>query len=140
MKILVCDHIGAEGIEILRDAGFQVDEEPGISKEKLLERISEYEAAIVRGRTKMDAPTIKAGSRLAIIGRAGVGLDNIDLNVAKAAGIRVLNTPAAPTISVAELTIGLMLSLLRKISYADREMKSGRWIKNELVGEELQGK
>ncbi len=139
MKVLVCDHIGEEGIEMLKAAGFQVDDEPGISKEKLLERIGEYDVVIVRGRTKMNAPMIKAGTKLGIIGRAGVGLDNIDLNAAKAAGVSVLNTPAAPTVSVAELTIGLMLSLLRKISYADREMKTGHWIKNELVGKELQG-
>ncbi len=140
MKILVCDHIGPEGVQMLKEFGFQVDAEPGISKDKLLERIGEYEVAIVRGRTKMDGPTIKAGKKLRIIGRAGVGLDNIDLNSAKVAGIKVLNTPASPTVSVAELTVGLMLSLLRKISYADSEMKSGRWIKNELVGQELQGK
>src|SRR5713101_7970365 len=130
MKILVCDHVDTEGLDILKSTGFQVDNEGGIAREKLLQKIPEYEIVIVRGRTKIDSEIV----------RAGVGLDNIDLKAAREAGIKVLNTPAAPTVSVAELTVGLMLSLLRKISFADREMKQGRWIKNELVGRELQGK
>ena len=83
---------------------------------------------------------IKAATKLRIIGRAGVGLDNIDVEAAKAAGIQIWNTPGAPSTSVAELTVGLILSLLRKIPLADREIKAGRWIKSELMGEELQGK
>jgi D-3-phosphoglycerate dehydrogenase len=83
---------------------------------------------------------IKAGRNLKIIARAGVGLDNVDVDVAKSEGIQVWNTPGAPSTSVAELTIGLILSLLRKIPWADREMKEGRWVKNQLMGEELQGK
>jgi D-3-phosphoglycerate dehydrogenase len=83
---------------------------------------------------------IMAAGKLRIIGRAGVGLDNIDVEAATARGIQVWNTPSAPSTSVAELTIGLILSLLRKIPLADREMKAGRWIKNHLMGEELQGK
>ncbi len=140
MRILVCDHINPEGIDILKSNGFQVDDDAAISREKLIQKIPEYEIVIVRGRTKIDAEIVRLARKLRIIGRAGVGLDNIDLNAAKEAGIKVLNTPAAPTVSVAELTVGLMLSLLRKISLADREMKQGRWIKNELVGSELQGK
>ncbi len=102
--------------------------------------ISDYEILVVRGRTKVDASLIKNAPRLRIIGRAGVGLDNIDLQAAKDAGVSVLNTPGAPSTSVAELTIGLMLSLLRKIPLADSSMREGRWIKNQLQGEELQGK
>jgi D-3-phosphoglycerate dehydrogenase len=83
---------------------------------------------------------IKAARKLRIIGRAGVGLDNIDVEAATARGIQVWNTPGAPSTSVAELTIGLILSLLRKIPFADQEVKAGRWIKNQLMGEELQGK
>src|SRR5207244_11421534 len=79
-------------------------------------------------------------SRLKIVGRAGVGLDNIDLQSAKEKGVTVFNTPSAPTTSVAELTVGLMLCLLRKIPFADRSMKEGRWIKSQLIGEELQSK
>ena len=140
MRVLVCDPIHADGLAILRGAGFQVDDQAGIDKARLVEIIPNYEIAIVRGRTKLDANTIKAARNLKIIGRAGVGLDNVDVEVAKAAGIQVWNTPGAPSTSVAELTVGLILSLLRKIPFADREMKAGRWIKNQLMGEELQGK
>ncbi|HZD13359.1 MAG TPA: hydroxyacid dehydrogenase [Candidatus Binatus sp.] len=140
MRALVCDHIGPEGLEILRRAGLQVDEDPRITMDNLVTRVRDYEILIVRGRTKVDSNIMNAGRNLKIIGRSGVGLDNIDLNAARARDIKVLNTPGAPTTSVAELTIGLILSLLRKINYADHEMKQGHWIKNELVGRELQGK
>src|SRR2546422_1208677 len=139
MKILVCDHVDTNGLDILKSNGFQVNEGPGIQIEKLVKKIQKYEIVIVGGGTKTNAEIVRAARKLKIIGRAGVGLDNIDLKAAKESGIKVLNTPAAPTVSVAELTVGLMLSLLRKISFADREMKQGRWIKNELVGRELQG-
>jgi D-3-phosphoglycerate dehydrogenase len=140
MRVLVCDSIHPDGLAILRDAGFQIDDQAGIDKAKLAELIPNYEVTIVRGRTKLDANMIKAARKLRIIGRAGVGLDNIDVEAALAAGIQVWNTPGAPSTSVAELTVGLILSLLRKIPLADKEMKAGRWIKNELMGEELQGK
>ena len=140
MRVLVCDPIHPDGLAILRTAGFQVDDKAGIDKAKLVESIPNYEVAIIRGRSKFDASVIKAARKLRIIGRAGVGLDNIDVEAAKAGGIQVWNTPGAPSTSVAELTIGLILSLLRKIPLADHEMKAGRWIKNQLMGEELQGK
>ena len=140
MRVLVCDPIHNDGLEILRAASFQFDDQAGIDRTKLLELISNYEVVIVRGRTKVDAGVIRAGGKLRIIGRAGVGLDNIDLETAKAANIQVWNTPSAPSTSVAELTVGLILSLLRSIPFADNEMKAGHWIKNQLMGEELQGK
>src|SRR5438445_293396 len=140
MRILVCDPIHPDGLGTLRSAGFQVDDQAGIDKAKLVELIPKYEVVIVRGRTKLDADIIKIARNLRIIGRAGVGLDNVDVDAAKAAGIQVWNTPSAPSTSVAELTIGLILSLLRKIPFADHELKAGRWIKNQLMGEELQGK
>ena len=140
MRVLVCDSIHPNGLAILREAGFEVDDQAGIEKARLVELIPNYEVAIVRGRTKFDASMIMAARKLRVIGRAGVGLDNIDLEAARAGGIQVWNTPSAPSTSVAELTIGLILSLLRKIPLADREMKAGRWIKNQLMGEELQGK
>ena len=140
MRVLVCDSVHPDGLAILRAAGFEVDDQAGIDKAKLVELIPNYEVAVVRGRTRFDASMIMAARKLRIIGRAGVGLDNIDLEAARAGGIQVWNTPGAPSTSVAELTIGLILSLLRKIPLADHEMKAGRWIKNQLMGEELQGK
>jgi len=140
MKLLVCDPIHPDGVQSLRAAGFDVDEKPTIDRAGLLDVLRNYDAVVVRGRTKIDATTIESAPGLKIVGRAGVGLDNVDVKSAKQRGVAVLNTPAAPSTSVAELTVGLILSLLRKIPYADREMKEGRWVKNQLMGEELQGK
>src|SRR5437016_7612438 len=139
LRVLISDPIDDEGVKILSDAGFTVDNQPGIDKTKLASIINDYDVLIVRGRTKVDAGLIR-DSKLKIVGRAGVGLDNIDLQAAKEKGVTVLNTPGAPTTSVAELTVGLMLCLLRKIPFADHSMKEGRWIKNQLMGEELQSK
>jgi len=139
LKVLISDPIDDEGIKVLSEAGFTVDNQPGLDKSKLSSIINEYDVLIVRGRTKVDASLIRT-SKLKIVGRAGVGLDNINLQAAKERGVIVLNTPSAPTTSVAELTVGLMLCLLRKIPFADRSMKDGRWIKNQLMGEELQSK
>ncbi len=139
LKVLISDPIDDEGVKILSDAGFTVDNQPGLDKSKLASMVSQFDVLIVRGRTKVDGGLIRS-SKLKIVGRAGVGLDNIDLQAAKEKGVIVLNTPSAPTTSVAELTIGLMLCLLRKIPFADRSMKQGQWIKNQLLGEELQSK
>ena len=95
---------------------------------------------VVRGRTKITAEVIAAASSLKAIARSGVGLDNIDLEAAKKRGITVLSTPAAPVTSVAELTIGLMLSLLRQIPIADQAMKQAQWTKSQLMGRELHGR
>ena len=138
--MLIADPIDEDGIKILVEAGFTVDNQPWIDKTKLANVIQDYQILIVRGRTKVDAGLIDRASRLKIVGRAGVGLDNIDLQAARTKGITVLNTPGAPTTSVAELTVALMLSLLRKIPFADKSMKEGRWIKSQLMGEELQSK
>jgi len=140
LKILVCDPIDQDGIQALRSAGFQVEDQPTIDKTKLLGVARNYDVLVVRGRTRIDASIIEAAPNLKMIGRAGVGLDNIDVQRAKKAGILVLNTPGAPSTSVAELTVAFMLSLLRKIPLADRELKAGHWVKSQLTGEELQGK
>jgi len=139
LKVLISDPIDEEGVKILSDAGFIVDNQPGLDKSKLASIINQYDVLIVRGRTKVDSSILR-DSTLKIVGRAGVGLDNIDLQAAKEKGVIVLNTPRAPTTSVAELTVGLMLCLLRKIPFADHSMKEGGWIKNQLMGEELQSK
>src|SRR3989440_10073958 len=139
LRVLISDPIDDEIFKILSDSGFTVDNQPGIDKTKLASVINDYDVLIVRCRTIVDAGLIR-DSKLKIVGRAGVGLDNIDLQAAKEKGVTVLNTPGAPTTSVAELTVGLMLCLLRKIPFADHSMKEGRWIKNQLMGEELQSK
>jgi D-3-phosphoglycerate dehydrogenase len=139
-KVLVCDLIHGEGIEKLKEAGFEVDVNPTISHDQLRRGVSEYDALIVRSRTKVTKEIIEAGKRLKNIGRAGVGLDNIDTEAAKKRGITVLNTPEAPAEAVAELTMGLILSLARNIPLADYTMKEGKWIKKRLRGWQLRGK
>ena len=139
-KVLICDAIDNEGIDILKQSGIKVDIDSTISHAKLEKVVSNYDALVVRSRTKVTREIIEAGTRLKAIGRAGVGLDNIDVNTAKKRGIHVLNTPEAPAYAVAELTIGLILSLARNIPLADKTMKEGKWIKKELIGWQLRGK
>ena len=140
MKVLICDPIHKDGIRILREAGLEVDYMPKIGREELKKVIAEYDGIIVRSRTKVDAEVLSRAVRLKVIGRAGVGVDNIDVREAERRGIKVLRTPEGPSVSVAELTVALMLCLARMIPYADRAMKEGRWVKGELMGVELRGK
>jgi D-3-phosphoglycerate dehydrogenase len=139
-KILVCDLVHEEGIEKLKQAGFEVDVNPMITSEQLIKIISDYDALIVRSRTKVTKEIIEAGRRLRVIGRAGVGLDNIDLATAEKKGIVVFNVPGASANAAAELTIGLIISLARSIPRADHSMKEGKWIKKQLMGWELRDK
>jgi len=140
MKVLVCDPIHEDGIKILKDAGFEVDVNPNISYEELKEKVRDYNVLVVRSRTKVTREIIEAGENLRVVGRAGAGIDNIDVEAAKERGIIVLNTPEAPAIAVAELTMGLLLSLARQIPRADRSMKEGKWAKKEFKGWQLNGK
>ena len=138
-NILITDGLDQSGQSILR-ANAQVDDRSGISAEDLLKVISDYDALIVRGRTKVTAPLMDAASRLKVIGRAGVGVDNIDLEAAKKHNIIVVNAPMSTSLAVAELTFGLLLALAREIPRADAGMKAGQWLKKELEGVELNGK
>lgn len=140
IKVLVCDPIHHDGLAILRKAGFEVEENSGLTPDRLEKRIAGFDAVIVRGRTKITGAVLNAGVKLRAVARSGVGLDNIDLDVARKKSIEIISTPAAPTTSVAELTIGLILAVLRKISFADKAMKEGRWAKSELMGLELKSK
>jgi len=140
MKVLVCDPIHEDGIKILKDAGFEIDISPEISYEELKEKVGDYDVLVVRSRTKVTREIIEAGEKLKVVGRAGAGIDNIDVEAAKEKGVKVLNTPEAPAIAVAELTIGLLLSLARQIPRANSSMKEGRWAKKEFRGWQLNGK
>ena len=140
MRILVCDPVHEEGIEKLKQAGFEVDVNPTITSEQLTKIVSNYDVLIVRSRTKVTKEIIEAGRQLKVIGRAGIGLDNIDLETAEKKGIMVFDVPAASANAAAELTIGLMISLARSIPRADNSMKEGKWIKKELIGGELRDK
>jgi len=138
-KILVTDGLDESGLSILR-ASAMVDDRPGISAEDLFRDIPGYDALIVRGRTKVTASVIQAGSRLKAIGRAGVGVDNIDLEAAKKGNVTVVNAPMSTSLAVAELTFGLLLAVAREIPRADAGMKQAQWLKKELEGVELNGK
>jgi len=140
MKILVSDPIAVEGTKRLEEAGFEVDVKTGLAPEELIKIIPEYDGLIVRSATKVTREVIEAARELKAIGRAGIGLDNIDLEAARERGIKVLNTPGATTISVAELTLGHMLALARHIPQATASLKAGKWEKKRFMGTELYGK
>lgn len=135
-KVLLADGLEENGQEILRQTA-DVEDRSGVSADELLKIIGEYDALIVRGRTKVTEAVLKAGGNLKVVGRAGVGVDNIDLTAAKHHSVKVVNSPLATTVAVAELTMALMLSLVREIPRADAAMKSGQWLKKELEGVEL---
>lgn len=140
VKILICDSIHENGVKMLKEAGFQVDLDTAITPEKLIEKISGYDAIVVRSRTKVRKETLEAATNLKAVARAGVGLDNVDLVTAKERDVKVINSPEAPSNAVAELIIGLIFSLARNIAEADSTMKQGKWEKKRLIGFELQGK
>lgn len=138
-KILISDTLADYGKDLMREVA-EVTDKPSISAEDLVNEISEYHALVVRGRTKVTEAVFDAGENLMIVGRAGVGVDNIDLAAAQANGVTVVNSPTATTIAVAEHTLALMLSLVRNISRSDASMKTGGWDKKALRGSELGGK
>jgi D-3-phosphoglycerate dehydrogenase len=135
-KILVTDGLEESGKAILRKSA-ELVENPTITADELLQVVNEYDALIVRGRTKVTPAVLAAGTKLKVVGRAGVGVDNIDLAAAKEQKITVVNSPLATTVSVAELTMGLMLSAIREIARVDAGLKAGKWLKKELEGAEL---
>jgi D-3-phosphoglycerate dehydrogenase len=140
VKVLVAAPLHEKAISLLREAGFDVVYEEYPGEDRLVELIRDVDAIIVRSKPKVTRRVIEAAGKLKIIGRAGVGLDNIDLEAAKEKGIEVVNAPAAPTESVAELAVGLMLAVARKIAFADRKMREGVWAKKQCMGSELKGK
>ena len=139
MKVLISDPIAAQGVQKLKDAGFEVVEDH-LEPEDLKAQIKDYDAIIVRSATKVKREIIEAADNLKVIGRAGVGLDNVDREAAEAKGIKVFNTPAATSISVAELALGMMIAAARHIAQGTVSLKQGRWDKKKFKGVELYGK
>jgi D-3-phosphoglycerate dehydrogenase len=139
MKVLITDPISEEGIDILRSHA-QLDFKLGIKPDELISIIGDYEALIVRSQTKVSAQIIEAGQKLEVIGRAGAGIDNIDVEVATRQGIIVVNAPTGNTIAAAEHTIALMLSLARNIPQANAVLKSGVWRRGDFMGIEIRNK
>ncbi len=140
MKILVSDSLSPRGIAVLEQGGFHADVKTKLPKERLLEEIKDYDGIIVRSGTRVTADVIDAGSRLKIIGRAGTGLDNVDCEAATRRGIVVMNTPGGNTITTAEHTIAMIVTMSRKIPQAVASTKAGKWEKSRFMGAELYNK
>ncbi|HAA84829.1 MAG TPA: 3-phosphoglycerate dehydrogenase [Kosmotogaceae bacterium] len=139
-RLHVNDPMASDAMAILEDSGlFEITAEH-LEGEELLDRMSEVEFLVVRSATKVTSEVIAAGKKLKVIGRAGAGLDNIDTNAAKAQSVAVYNTPGANSRSVAELTIGLLLALMRHIPRGTSGIKDGKWEKKQLKGNEIMGK
>lgn len=141
IKILIADHLDKEAVEQLQATpGFEVVVKTGLSEAELVQIIPDFEVAVVRSATKITRPVIEAGKKLKLLVRAGIGLDNIDVQAAKEKAIEVANTPAATSISVAEHTFGLMLGAVRHHGPANVSMKQHKWEKKAFTGTELYGK
>jgi D-3-phosphoglycerate dehydrogenase / 2-oxoglutarate reductase len=140
-RILVTDGVDPEGVALLAgEPDFDVDEVPTLSKKDLLTRIGDYDALVGRSATKISEELLRSATRLKVVGRAGVGVDNIALDAATELGVAVINAPAGNTVAVAELFFGVVLALIRQISRADATMHAGRWDRSDLMGTELKGK
>ena len=139
-RVLVTEPIADAGVALLRDAGIVVDEKAGLTPDDLIDAIGEYDGLIVRSATKVTRDVIDAGDRLKVVGRAGIGVDNVDVDAATRRGIVVVNTPQGNITSTAEHAVGLILSVARKIPQMHGALAAGRWEKKGYQGRELNGK
>ncbi len=140
MNIFVSDDVSESGLEPLRNAGFTVEKRTGLTPQKLSEALRDCDGLIVRSETKVTAALMDAASRLRVVGRAGVGVDNIDVAAATQRGVVVMNAPDGNTITTAEHTIALLVSLARRVPQGNASLKAGNWERKKFIGVELQGK
>jgi len=140
MKILISDPIEKVCVEILKSEGFEVEEATGLKPEALKDKISAVDALVVRSSTQVTADVLAAAKHLRVVGRAGAGVDNIDVEAATRRGIIVMNTPGGNTVSTAEHTVSMILALCRNIPQANESLKQGKWERKQFVGTELSGK
>jgi len=140
MQILVADEISEQGVQLLRDGGNDVDVKLGLKEDELVKIVPGFDAIVVRSATKITRKVIEAGTSLRLIGRAGIGVDNIDVEAATARGILVMNAPSGNVVSTAEHTIGMIFALARNIPQADASVRRGEWKRKEFVGLQLTGK
>jgi len=138
-KVLITDGLADEAIQKLKDH-FEVVEKKGLPSEQLKEEIAKYDAIIIRSATRLTSDIIEHADNMKIIGRAGIGVDNIDVSAATKKGIIVVNAPASNAVTVAEHTIALMFALARKIPKANYSLKEGKWEKSKFKGIEIEGK
>jgi D-3-phosphoglycerate dehydrogenase len=139
VRVLVAEPVAQEGVELLR-SHHEVDERPGLTHQEYVAILPDYDALVVRSQVQVDAELIAAGRRLVVIGRAGVGVDNVDLDAATRAGIVVVNAPTGNTIAAAEHTLALLYALARRIAAADASVRRGEWKRSQFTGVELRGK
>src|SRR5499427_1317171 len=139
-KVLISDNLSPAAIAIFKERGLEADVKAGLSKEELLRVIGDYEGLAIRSSTKVTAEVITAAKKLKVVGRAGIGVDNVDIPAATAAGVIVMNTPFGNSITTAEHAIALMMALARDIPAANTSTHAGKWEKNRFVGVELYGK
>jgi D-3-phosphoglycerate dehydrogenase len=138
-KILVSDSLAEEGLEVLRQET-EVEVKTDLTPPQLVETIGQYEAIVVRSATKVTAEVIEAGQRLRVIGRAGIGVDNIDVGKATERGVMVVNAPTPTVVAVAEHTMALLLATARHVPRADASLREGKWLKKQLMGTTVAGK
>ncbi|MCB1417226.1 MAG: phosphoglycerate dehydrogenase, partial [Nitratireductor sp.] len=141
-RVLVSDKLSETAVDIFKRAGIEVDylPEAGKDKEKMLEIIGNYDGLAIRSATKVTEKLINAADRLKVVGRAGIGVDNVDIPAASRKGIVVMNTPFGNSITTAEHAVSLMLALARQIPAADTSTQSGKWEKSRFMGVEITAK
>src|SRR5579871_5442617 len=139
-KVLISDKLSPAAVEIFGQRGVAADVKPGLSKAELISIIGEYDGLAIRSATKVTADVLRAAKRLKVIGRAGIGVDNVDIPAATAAGIIVMNTPFGNSITTAEHAIALLMALARDIPAANASTHSGKWEKNRFMGVEVTAK
>ena len=139
-RVLISDKLAPEAVEIFKERGVDVDFRPGLSAEELLEIIGDYDGLAIRSATKVTAEVLAKGRKLRAIGRAGIGVDNVDVPAATKAGVIVMNTPFGNSVTTAEHAITMMLSLTRQIPQAHMSTIAGKWEKSKFLGTEISGK
>src|SRR6195952_1703282 len=139
-KVLIADKLSPAAVAIFRERGVDADVKTGLAKEELLKIVDQYDGIAIRSATKLTADVLKAAKKLKVVGRAGIGVDNVDIPAATAAGVIVMNTPFGNSITTAEHAISLMLALARELPAANASTQAGKWEKNRFMGVEITGK
>src|SRR5256885_1537443 len=139
-RVLIADSLSPTAVQIFKDRGIETEGKTGLDGDQLIAIVGHYDGLAVRSATRVTAEVIAAAERLKVIGRAGIGVDNIDVSAATARGVIVMNTPFGNSITAAEHTIALLLALARQIPQADRSTQAGQWEKNRFIGVELTSK
>lgn len=140
VKVLISDELSPAAVDIFKTRGVEVDIKTGLKPDELLAIIGDYDGLAIRSATKVTAKVLEAAKKLKVVGRAGIGVDNVDIPAATARGVCVMNTPFGNSITTAEHAVAMMMALAREIPLADRSTQAGKWEKNRFMGVELYGK